>query len=107
ENTWEEIDQGAAGANYGWAGSNPPLWEGFMSSAPSWANYGHYQDPLLAYNHRDANGTLVACAITGGAFYPSNSQFGSAYAGKYFFNDFCGGFIHVFNPANPGSAGNP
>ena len=45
----------------------------------------------------------AGCAITGGVFYPSGSQFGSAYAGKYFFADFCGNFIRVFDPANPGS----
>ena len=33
--------------------------------------------------------------------------FGPAYAGKYFFADFCGDFIRVFDPDVPGSVGTP
>ena len=38
-----------------------------------------------------------------GTFYPDDSQFGSAYAGQYFFADFCGNWIRVFDPQIPGS----
>src|SRR4029434_6701094 len=48
EGSWEEINDGLAGANYGWAGSTSPLWEGFESPPPAWADY---QDPLMAYDH--------------------------------------------------------
>jgi hypothetical protein len=40
-------------------------------------------------------------------FYPANSQFGSAFAGKYFFADAGAGFIRYFDPANPGSLTTP
>jgi glucose/arabinose dehydrogenase len=73
ETTWEEINEGIAGANYGW-----PLAEG-LSTNPAFTN------PLHAYAH--SNG---ACAITGGAFYePVAGGFPSEHAGDYFFGDYC------------------
>jgi glucose/arabinose dehydrogenase len=82
ELTWEEINEGAAGANYGW-----PIFEG-SSSNPSFAS------PTYSYSHSEG------CAITGGAFYPTAaSQFPSAYSGVYFFTDICGFWIKMLNPA--------
>src|SRR5215208_5896373 len=61
EGAWEEINEGAAGANYGW-----PIHEGATSSPhPSLQNY---QNPLLAYEH-GGDPTTTGCAITGGVFY--------------------------------------
>ena len=102
ENTWEEIDQSSPGANFGWSGGNT---DGFGHSSPP--GPGVYHDPLLAYNHSGgpAGGGI---AIVGGAFYdPSTPQFPASYAGKYFYADLSGGWIRVFDPANPGSALNP
>jgi glucose/arabinose dehydrogenase len=104
ENSWEEINEGVRGANYGWAGSTSPVWEGFNSPPPPWANY---HDPIMAYDHSSSPPTPAGVAITGGVFYPANSQFGSAYAGKYFFADFGANFIRVFDPSNPGSVAVP
>src|SRR5262245_1307370 len=104
ESAWEEINFGEKGVNYGWAGSTSPLWEGFESPPPSWANY---RDPIMAYDHSNSLPSPAGVAITGGAFYPANSQFGSAYAGKYFFADFGANFIRVFDSASPGSVGTP
>jgi glucose/arabinose dehydrogenase len=102
EVTWEEIDQSSPGANFGWLGGNT---DGFGHSSPP--GPGVYHDPLLAYNHSGGpagGGT----AIVGGAFYdPSTPQFPASYAGKYFYADLSGGWIRVFDPANPGSASNP
>ena len=105
EGQWEEINEGLATANYGWSGSNAPTWEGFESSGPPWAT--NYQNPQMAFDHSNSLPSPAGIAITGGAFYPANSQFGSAYAGKYFFADVGGNFIRVFDPANPGSIGTP
>ena len=59
ENTWEEINDGIAGSNYGW-----PTFEG-PSSTPG------FRSPIYTYNH---NGQPAA--ITGGAFYnPTTVQF--------------------------------
>ena len=86
ENTWEEIDDGIAGSNYGW-----PTCEGFCN--PTNPNF---RDPIFAYAN-DAQ----TCAITGGAFYnPQVNQFPANFVGNYFFADFCGGWIRRLDPAN-------
>ncbi|MCU1268004.1 MAG: glucose/sorbosone dehydrogenase [Acidobacteria bacterium] len=88
QNTWEEIDDGIAGSNYAWS-----ICEGFCSPANA-----NFRDPLFEYGH--GTGPTVGCAITGGAFYnPTSVQFPSDYAGKYFFAEFCGGWIRRFDPA--------
>ena len=86
QNTWEEINDGIAGSNYGW-----PNCEGFCNPPnPS------FRDPIFAYQN-DAN----TCAITGGAFYnPTINQFPAQFVGSYFFADFCGGWIRRLDPAN-------
>jgi glucose/arabinose dehydrogenase len=82
-NDFEEINQGAAGANYGW-----PVHEGAANRSP-------YVDPIFAYAH-DGDPATTGCAITGGTFYnPPTMQFPSAYAGDYFFADFCSGWIRT------------
>jgi glucose/arabinose dehydrogenase len=89
QSAWEEIDDGIAGSNYGWANC-----EGFCS--PTNINF---RDPLFEYGH--GNTATTGCAIAGGAFYnPSTVQFPSTYTGKYFFADLCGGWIQVFDPSN-------
>ena len=80
QRTWEEINRGARGANYGW-----PVYEGPESNPNT-------QGPLFAYRHGNTNTT--GCAITGGTFYaPARTQFPHAYVGDYFFADFCNGWI--------------
>jgi len=88
QNTWEEIDDGIAGSNYGWS-----LCEGVC--IPSNANF---RDPLFQYGHGSSSTT--GCAITGGAFYnPTTANFPSDYFGKYFYAEFCTGWIRRFDPA--------
>jgi glucose/arabinose dehydrogenase len=88
ENTWEEINDGIAGSNYGWS-----ICEGFCS--PPNANL---RDPLFRYAHGSTQTT--GCAITGGAFYnPTTAIFPSDYVGKYFYSEFCTGWIRRFDPA--------
>ena len=92
QNTWEEINDGLAGANYGWPQSEGP------TTTP-----GH-TSPLFSYGH--GTGSTVGCAITGGAFYnPGTAQFPSSYVGRYFFADFCSGWIRLFNPATGTATG--
>ncbi|MDX6693496.1 MAG: hypothetical protein QOF02_1099 [Blastocatellia bacterium] len=91
QNTWEEIDDGIAGSNYGWANC-----EGFCNPPNA-----SFRDPLFQYAN-DAS----TCAITGGTFYnPPRVQFPSNYLGKYFYSDFCGGYIRMFDPATSSSTG--
>ena len=82
QDTWEEIDSGVKGANYGW-----PTCEGVCSN-PSFVN------PIYAYNHNGAG-----AAISGGAFYES-TQFPSDYKSNYFFGDYVRGFIKRLTPTN-------
>ena len=78
QNTWEEINEGMAGANYGW-----PTTEGPTSDS-------RFTTPIYAYTQAATGG----CAIVGGAFYPLlSSQFPDEYAGDYFFADLCAGWI--------------
>ena len=84
--TWEEINDGIGGSNYGW-----PATEGATTNPA-------YRSPLHAYPH--SGGSANGCAITGGAFYnPGTMQFPASYAGKYFFADYCSGWIRLFDPA--------
>jgi glucose/arabinose dehydrogenase len=100
QNTWEEINVGAAGANYGWPGSEGP------------DNVtGNVTGPLFAYKHSAAvpagsgpGGFFVGCAIIGGAFYPQSGPFPPAYRGSYFFADFCTGLVAQLDLANGNAA---
>ncbi|HXU80852.1 MAG TPA: PQQ-dependent sugar dehydrogenase [Polyangia bacterium] len=84
EMVWEEIDEGVAGANYGWPDTEGPTTD------------PRFRAPIHAYNHNTG-----ALAITGGAFYnPTTVQFPSSYVGKYFFNESSGGLIRVLDPGN-------
>jgi glucose/arabinose dehydrogenase len=86
ENTWEEINDGVAGANYGW-----PTVEGPSTDA-------RFRAPLFSYQH--GSSTTTGCAITGGTFYnPITAQFPGSYVGKYFFADYCTNWIRLFDPA--------
>jgi len=105
EGGWEEINDGVVAANYGWAGSNGTRWEGFEN--PSAVPWDNYRNPLMAYDHTAGGVSPAGVDITGGAFYPAGSQFGAAYAGKYFYSDAGTSFIRVFDPANPGSLATP
>src|SRR5947208_1154122 len=81
QSTWEEIDDGIAGSNYGW-----PITEG-PTSNPA------FRGPIYFYGHG------AGCAIVGATFYnPPVPQFPSSYTGKYFFADLCSGWIRVFDP---------
>jgi len=93
ENAWEEIDQGASGANYGW-----DLHEG-PESDPG------YADPIYAYPH-DGDPATSGCAITGGAFYaPGTASFPPDYHGDYFFAEFCNGWISSFDQVSGVASG--
>lgn len=92
QSTWEEINDGIAGSNYGW-----PTTEGPTSNP-------NFRAPLFAYGHSSSE--TGGCAITGGTFYnPATSQFPSSYVGKYFFADLCSGWIRVLDPANNTDSG--
>lgn len=89
QNTWEEINDGIAGSNYGW-----PTTEGAFTPA----SFPTLKNPFYWYNHN--NGSPTGCAITGGTFYnPTTVQFPSSYVDKYFFADYCGDWIYYVDPS--------
>src|SRR5437762_10732310 len=68
QSTYEEINDGIAGSNYGW-----PITEGPTSNSA-------FRGPIYFYGHG------AGCAIVGATFYnPPVPQFPSSYTGKYFF----------------------
>ena len=69
----EEINEGLAGANYGW-----PQAEGISTNAA-------FRNPIFSYSW---------AAITGGAFYnPPASNFPGSCSGNYFYGDYMVGFV--------------
>lgn len=84
--SWEEINTGVSGGNYGWPAEEGP------SDAPGVIS------PRYAYPH---GGRFVGgYAIVGGGFYrPTTMRFPSEYAGDYFFADYVTGEIHRLDPA--------
>lgn len=85
--TFEEVNQGIAGANYGWPASEGPT-----------GTSGHI-GPVYWYGHSQGSNPR-GCAISGGVFYPAAAAgFPSSYAGDYFFADYCAGFIRRLDAA--------
>lgn len=86
QSTWEEINDGIAGSNYGWPATEGP------TDNPA------YRSPVFAYRNSGV-GPTTGCAITGGVFYnPDTQQFPAEYRGSYFFSDFCSGWIRRLDP---------
>jgi len=100
QNTWEEIDVGVAGANYGWPGSEGP------------DNVGAgVTGPLFTYKHSDAappgsgpGGFFTGFAIAGGAFYPATGPFPASYRDQYYFADYVSQFVGRLDMANGNAA---
>ena len=90
-NSWEEINEGAAAANYGWPSTEGPT------------NVTAVTAPLFAYPHDSPTasgpgGFFNGFAIIGGAFYPSSGgNFPASHRGNYFFADFVNSFVGVLD----------
>jgi len=76
---WEEVNDVLPGKNYGW----PTAWGDLGTGG---------EKPIYTYQ-------AEGCAATGGTFYnPSVVSFPSTYVGKYFFTDYCNGWIKTIDP---------
>jgi glucose/arabinose dehydrogenase/fibronectin type 3 domain-containing protein len=87
-NTWEEVNVGVKGANYGW-----PCYEG-VGTQSTFQSYPTCQalapssvvPPFYTYNHSQGS------AAIGGPFYTGNA-YPQQYQGNFFFGDYSGDFI--------------
>jgi len=98
--TWEEIDHGPAGSNFGW-----PCYEG---TSPQEFHSVDFPDtcvlyppasvtaPVFSYSHGDlppVPGALVAGdSVTAGAFY-TGTAYPATHAGNFFFTDYVAGWV--------------
>jgi putative heme-binding domain-containing protein len=82
ETKWEEVNEGFAGANYGWPESEGP------TSDP------RFRGPIHHYPSASVAGG-VFCTPAGSAGFPPH------FHGKYFFMDFVGGWIKLLDPNQP------
>jgi glucose/arabinose dehydrogenase len=87
EDSWEEINDGVAGSDYGW-----PTTEGPTSDP-------RFRAPIYAYSHFGPSYDEGGCAVTAGVFYrPPVQQFPEQYRGMYLFADGCNRWIRILDP---------
>ena len=94
QETWEEIDEGRAGADYGWN-----VREGHCatnSTTDCGPQPAGMTNPLYDYPHSSG-----CSAVTGGAFVP-RGLWPPAYDGKYLFGDYVCGKIMTLTDAGSG-----
>jgi glucose/arabinose dehydrogenase len=88
QGTWEEVNVGRPGADYGWPSTEGPTAVAGIDA------------PLLAYRHSASPTFFEGVAIVGAAFYrPSTVSFGSSYVGDYFFADYGAGWVYRLDAA--------
>ena len=86
QNSYEEINVGRPGANYGW-----PLSEGPTTDP-------RFDSPLYAYSHLSTE--KGAACIAGSTFYdPAVIALPASYVGRYFFADFNNAWMATLDPA--------
>ncbi len=92
QDQYEEINLEAANSgsiNYGWR-----CYEGNTAYITTGCNASNYTFPIYVYDHNNG------CSVTGGYRY-RGTQF-PAFAGKYFFADYCVGTIRYLTETSPG-----
>lgn len=93
QSSWEEINLGRAGADYGW-----PSTEGPTTNAA-------FDAPLLAYGRSGSPTLFNGASVIGAAFYnPPTALFGAGYVGDYFFADYVAGWIYRLDLDNENRA---
>jgi glucose/arabinose dehydrogenase len=99
QGAWEEIDEGIAGADYGWN-----IREGHCANG-STTNCGAppagLTNPIFDYPHGCTVGSVSGNSITGGAFVP-NGVWSSEYDGSYLFGEYVCGKIFRIKPNGSG-----
>ena len=95
EGTWEEVDEGQAGADYGWNVREGPCANG--STTNCGAPPAGMTNPVYAYSHDESD----CHAITGGAFVP-NGIWPASFDGTYLYGDYTCGKVFVLTPNGSG-----
>jgi glucose/arabinose dehydrogenase len=85
QRNWEEVNEGTAGADYGWNVREGHCQRGSFTNCPP--PPAGMTDPIFDYSHESA-----CSAITGGAFVPDR-VWPSPYGGAYLYSDYVCGTI--------------
>ena len=89
QSSWEEVDAGGPGRNYGW-----PATEGDFDPA----QFPNFTRPVFTYTHGAGNDK--GAGIIGATFYdPQTATFPADYAGDYFFGDLANRWVKRLDPA--------
>lgn len=99
QNSWEEIDAGKKGADYGWnhceGRHDNPVRKGFVS-----CGVAPYTPPIHEYSHGSG-----CSSMTGGAFVPNAGPWPTKYDSSYLFGDYvCGKIFRLYPKADGGYA---
>jgi glucose/arabinose dehydrogenase len=98
QNDWEEVDEGTAGADYGWNFCEGRHNNPFRSSSVDCSATSPYTPPVYEYNHAS-----TGCgSITGQAFVP-DGVWPAAYDGSYLFADYVCNKIFELRPTGEDS----
>jgi glucose/arabinose dehydrogenase len=101
QNAWEEIDEGQAGADYGWNVREGHCANG--SATNCGAPPAGMTNPVFDYPHTSncGAGGVAGNSITGGAFVP-NGVWPAEYDGSYLFGEYVCGKIFKLTPNGGG-----
>ncbi len=98
QNTWEEIDVGQAGADYGWNVREGHCRTGSETDCEK--PPADMTNPIFAYSHSATDPIFAGCSsITGGAFVPAG-VWPAEFEGAYLFSDFVCGRIFSLSPSD-------
>lgn len=112
-NSWEAIDMGGPGANFGWpyyeggdGGTllQTPTYRDFASASTFYAAVAagtvKVTPAFRAFSHDSADPGYQVQAITGGEVVYSGGVYPAALQGNYFFSDFSGGKVYTVDVNN-------
>jgi glucose/arabinose dehydrogenase len=85
QQTWEEVNNGVAGADYGWNEWEGPCPSNDLDCTPGVPNPLSFTLPIDWYNHSLRYGNPFCTYVTAGAFVPT--ELWPGYAGSYLFAD--------------------
>ncbi|MGE5538042.1 MAG: carbohydrate-binding domain-containing protein [Gemmatimonas sp.] len=113
-NSWEEINTGGPGANFGWPYyegadngvlAQSPGYSGFPNAAAFYAGVAdgtiHVTPALRAFAHDSTLPGFQVQAITGGEVIYGGTAYPASLLNDFFFTDFPGGEVYLINVNDP------